>query len=59
MNVDPAELRGLAASMDEIGCDIGALTVRATTDALGSVLPGSALSDVCSTVGTNVDDAWR
>ncbi|WP_174185321.1 hypothetical protein [Nocardia barduliensis] len=59
MNVDPAELRALAASMDKIGGDIGALTVRATTDGLGNVLPGSSLSDVCSTAGTNLEDAWR
>ncbi len=59
MNVDPAELRALAASMDKIGVDIGALTVRATTDALGGVLPGSMLSEVCSTAGANVEDAWQ
>ncbi len=59
MNVDPAELRALAASMDRIGGDIGALTVRATTDALGGVLPGSALSEVCSAAGSDIEDAWR
>ncbi|WP_067795245.1 type VII secretion target [Nocardia beijingensis] len=59
MNVNPAELRALAASMDKIGGDIGALTVRATTDALGGVLPGSALSEACATAGSNVENAWR
>jgi hypothetical protein len=59
MNVDPAELRALAASMDQIGGNIGGLTVRTTTDALGNVLPGSALSEVCSAAGANVEDAWR
>lgn len=59
MNVDPAELRALAASMDEIGGEIGALTVRTTTDALGGVLPGSALSEACATAGSNVENAWR
>ncbi|MET9028149.1 hypothetical protein ABZW96_21375 [Nocardia sp. NPDC004168] len=59
MDVDPAELRALAASMDKIGGEIGALTVRATTDALGGVLPGSTVGEACSTAGSNVEDAWR
>ncbi|MFD8244675.1 hypothetical protein [Nocardia sp. NPDC059691] len=59
MNVDPAELRALAASMDKIGGEIGALTVRATTDALGGVLPGSTVGEACSTAGSHVEDAWR
>ncbi|MFI5535890.1 hypothetical protein ACIA5H_05810 [Nocardia sp. NPDC051900] len=59
MDVDPAELRALAASMDRIGGEIGALTVRATTDALGGVLPGSTVGEACSTAGSHVEDAWR
>ncbi|MEV2218798.1 type VII secretion target [Nocardia vinacea] len=58
MQVDPDQLRALAASMDKIGADITALKVRSKTDAVNAALPGSALGQLCTSAGEQVEAAW-
>ncbi|MFI6171289.1 type VII secretion target [Nocardia sp. NPDC051052] len=58
MKVDPTELRALAASMDKISGEIGALKVRTTTDALSAALPGSTVTAACATAGANIEAGW-
>ncbi|MEU7630287.1 hypothetical protein AB0C34_09920 [Nocardia sp. NPDC049220] len=58
MKVDPEKLRDLAASMDDIGAQAGALNVRLSADAVAGALPGSPLAEVCATAVEYVESTW-
>lgn len=58
MKVDPTELRALATSMDKVSGSIGALKARAKTDTLSAALPGSTVTDACTTAGANIEAGW-
>ncbi|PXX66825.1 excreted virulence factor EspC (type VII ESX diderm) [Nocardia tenerifensis] len=58
MKVDPTELRALAASMDKISGEIGALKVSTKTDALSAALPGSSVTEACKTAGAGIEAGW-
>ncbi|MEV4124540.1 type VII secretion target [Nocardia sp. NPDC049707] len=58
MQVNPDELRALAASMDKISVDISALKVQSKTNAAKEALPGSTLGEACAAAGDQVEAAW-
>ncbi|MFE9582480.1 type VII secretion target [Nocardia sp. NPDC006044] len=58
MKVDPTELRALAASMDKISGEIAALKVSTTVNALSAALPGSTVTDACTTAGATIEAGW-
>ncbi|MFG1794452.1 type VII secretion target [Nocardia altamirensis] len=59
MQVNPDELRALAASMDQIGAQMNALTVTAKTSEAGAALPGTAIGTQVVNAGEYAEAVWK
>lgn len=58
MEVDPDQLRALAASMDQVRSSVETLDIRTKATTVGQAMSASSLGDVCAEAAEHVEEAW-